>query len=386
MRHSESPRDRCLTTAVFCDSLLVMRGDDSLPDDVEILKRLLAARNAELARARAEVSSAEALIAHLRLTIEKMRRELYGSRCERKARLLDQMELELEELEAAAAEDELAAERAAASPEETTAVRGFSRKKPSRKPFPAHCRARESSCLVRSPARAAARPSSPSSARTYRDARGRSAAMEGGAVRAREVHLPRLRADLTGSGAVPRAVARICWAEPAGHDPVREVRAASATQPPIRTLRARGSELEPVDAGRSGWRLRRPFAPALRSHPRARVCRQPRARLSLTSPATTASSRRLAAPTGPRPRAKSRDPTATSARTSSSPARSAISTISMPNCGIGSTRLPILACMPPRSAWSMRPSLKRSRISKRCRSCPSARSSSWNGAFLMRAW
>jgi transposase len=48
------------------------------------------------------------------------------------------MELELEELEAAAAEDELAAERAAASSEETTAVRGFSRKKPSRKPFPAH--------------------------------------------------------------------------------------------------------------------------------------------------------------------------------------------------------------------------------------------------------
>src|SRR5262249_37685778 len=113
MRHSESPRDRCLTTAVCCDSLLVMRVDDSLPDDVEILKRLLAARNAELARARAEVSSGEALIAHLRLTIEKMRRELYGSRSERKARLLDQMELELEELEAAAAEDELAAERAA---------------------------------------------------------------------------------------------------------------------------------------------------------------------------------------------------------------------------------------------------------------------------------
>src|SRR5262247_559128 len=128
MRHSESPRDRCPTTAVCCDSLLVMRGDDSLPDDVAILKRLLAGRNAELARARAEVSSAEALIAHLRLTIEKMRRELYGSRSERKARLLDQMELELEELEAAAAEDELAAERAAAPPEETTAVRGFSRK------------------------------------------------------------------------------------------------------------------------------------------------------------------------------------------------------------------------------------------------------------------
>jgi hypothetical protein len=50
------------------------------------------------------------LIAHLRLAIEKMRRELYGQRTERKARLLDQMELELEELEASAAEDELAAE------------------------------------------------------------------------------------------------------------------------------------------------------------------------------------------------------------------------------------------------------------------------------------
>ena len=80
-------------------------------------------------------SSAEALIAHLRLTIEKMRRELYGQRSERSARLLDQMELELEELEATASEDELAAERAAAA---GTTVRSFTRKKPSRKPFPEH--------------------------------------------------------------------------------------------------------------------------------------------------------------------------------------------------------------------------------------------------------
>jgi hypothetical protein len=159
--------------------------------------------------------SAEALIAHLRLIIEKMRRELHGSRSERKARLLDQMELELEELEAAAAEDELAAERAAALPEETTAVRGFSRKKPSRKPFPAHL-PRER-IIVPSPIASACCGSDQAhQARRGRDrdAGGRSAAMEGGAVRAREVHLPRLRADLTGSGAVSRAVARICWAEP----------------------------------------------------------------------------------------------------------------------------------------------------------------------------
>src|SRR5215211_2628114 len=97
---------------------------DSLPDDIETLKHLVRAQEAELARARAEASSAEALIAHLRLTIEKMRREIYGPRSERKARLLDQMELQLEELEAAAAEDEVAAEKAAA---QTTEVRAFSR-------------------------------------------------------------------------------------------------------------------------------------------------------------------------------------------------------------------------------------------------------------------
>src|SRR5713101_5077513 len=114
-----------------------MGAGDSLPDDVEALKRLVSARDAELAQAHAEASSAEALIAHLRLTIEKMRRELFGPRSERKARLLDQMELELEELEAAASEDELASEKAAAVAE-TTPVRAFTRKRPARKPFPAH--------------------------------------------------------------------------------------------------------------------------------------------------------------------------------------------------------------------------------------------------------
>jgi transposase len=115
-----------------------MSTDDSLPDDIQALKQLLHARAVELSQARADAATAAALIVHQRLTIEKMRRELYGARSERKVRLLDQMELELEELEASAAEDELAAERAAASAGASTAVRSFSRKKPSRKPFPAH--------------------------------------------------------------------------------------------------------------------------------------------------------------------------------------------------------------------------------------------------------
>jgi transposase len=96
-------------------------------------KALEAAAKAK--RAVAEVSNAEAIIAALKLQIEKLRRELYGQRSERKARLLDQLELELEELEASASEDELAAEQAAAR---TTTVKSFTRKRPSRKPFPDH--------------------------------------------------------------------------------------------------------------------------------------------------------------------------------------------------------------------------------------------------------
>jgi transposase len=88
---------------------------------------------AEAANAQADLTSSEALIGHLKLAIEKLRRELYGTRSERKARLLDQMELKLEELEAAASEDELAARAAA-----TETVAAFERKRPSRRPFPDH--------------------------------------------------------------------------------------------------------------------------------------------------------------------------------------------------------------------------------------------------------
>jgi transposase len=98
--------------------------------------RLVEAR-AEAANAQADLSSTEAFISHLKLEIEKLRRQLYGNRSERKARLLEQMELALEELEAAATEDELAAEKAAAR---TQTVQSFQRRRPSRKPFPAHLR------------------------------------------------------------------------------------------------------------------------------------------------------------------------------------------------------------------------------------------------------
>ncbi|MCC8950528.1 IS66 family transposase [Bradyrhizobium sp. Arg62] len=88
---------------------------------------------ADAASVRAELSDNEALIAHLELRIEKLKRELYGQRSERTARLLEQLELELEELVTTASEDELAAQAAAAK---TQNVRPFLRKRPVRKPWP----------------------------------------------------------------------------------------------------------------------------------------------------------------------------------------------------------------------------------------------------------
>ena len=116
----------------------------SEPDDIESLKRLLVAERAarfeaeaKAALATAQVSGAEAVIAHLKLAIEKMRRELYGSRSERGHKLLDQMEFELEDLEATAAEDEAAAEIAAMRAGLSTLIPAH-RRRSGRRPFPDH--------------------------------------------------------------------------------------------------------------------------------------------------------------------------------------------------------------------------------------------------------
>jgi len=114
----------------------------ALPDDVETLKAALVAEaaraahaEAELAVARAKAADDQALIAHQQLRIEKLTRQLYGPRSERRSRILDQIELQFEELESSATEDEIAAEMAVAK---TTTVAAFTRKRPARKPFPEH--------------------------------------------------------------------------------------------------------------------------------------------------------------------------------------------------------------------------------------------------------
>lgn len=115
---------------------------DDLPDDIAALQAALIAEReraarveAELAVAKAKASDDQALIAHQRLQIAKLTRELYGQRSERSVQLLDQMALAFEELESSATEDEVAAERAVAK---TTNVVAFTRKRPARQPFPEH--------------------------------------------------------------------------------------------------------------------------------------------------------------------------------------------------------------------------------------------------------
>ena len=115
---------------------------DDLPDNIDALKAALIIERtrilevaAELAVARARASQDMALIAHQKLRIARLERQLYGQRSERSVRLVDQLALVFEELQAEATEDELAAEAAIAR---TTTVAGFTRQRPERHTFPEH--------------------------------------------------------------------------------------------------------------------------------------------------------------------------------------------------------------------------------------------------------
>ena len=93
----------------------------------------LAAEQSARREAEARASGAEAMVAHLKLLIAKLRQDRFGASSERGRKLLDQMELELEELEAAASEDAAQVEAA-----EQGIVSGFTRRRPVRGPLPEH--------------------------------------------------------------------------------------------------------------------------------------------------------------------------------------------------------------------------------------------------------
>jgi transposase len=106
-------------------------GLHDLPDDVEALNTALIAERerrlvaeADAVNAKAKASDDRAQIAHLKLQIEKLRREIYGPRSEGTARLFGQLELQLEELESSATEDELAAEKGSEKTSHVAALSG----------------------------------------------------------------------------------------------------------------------------------------------------------------------------------------------------------------------------------------------------------------------
>ena len=96
------------------------------------------------------------------------------------------------------------------------------------------------------------RRQSPAQARRGRDPDAGNAAspVEGDRDGAGEVHLPRLREDHASAGAVPCHREGMGGPEPAGDDRVREVRSASALEPPGRALRSGRRADRAVDHGR----------------------------------------------------------------------------------------------------------------------------------------
>jgi transposase len=105
--------------------------DDSLPTDLASAHALIIAQRQALITAQSEAQHRALLIEKLKYTIKKLRHEQFGQSSERGA-LLDQLELQLADLE----EDVAQAEAAAAA--EMITVPSFERRKPARRPLPAH--------------------------------------------------------------------------------------------------------------------------------------------------------------------------------------------------------------------------------------------------------
>jgi transposase len=117
-----------------CSDSLVNTALHTLPDDIDALKAALLAERAARCEFEARAAGAEAMVAHLKLLIAKMKRDRFDASAERSRKLLDQLEMALEELETTAAEDEASAKQAAA---ENVKVGHFSGAMPVRAPLPA---------------------------------------------------------------------------------------------------------------------------------------------------------------------------------------------------------------------------------------------------------
>jgi transposase len=118
---------------------------DSLPDDIATLKAMVIAAQAARLEAEAKASNAEAevrirelMIEQMKLAIAKLRHEQFGQSSERSL-VLEQLELELADMEADAAQAEAVAQMAAAAAaRQKITVQTFERRKPARRALPDH--------------------------------------------------------------------------------------------------------------------------------------------------------------------------------------------------------------------------------------------------------
>src|SRR3954462_7705968 len=131
LRQVDSAAWRGGTLASGFDSIGGVNSPAPLPTELAEAHALILQQRQELAAAEARASGAAAMIAHLKLVIAKLRRDQYGQSAERGRKLLDQLELQLEELEADATERSVIAEH-------DTSVQAFARRRPARAPLPAH--------------------------------------------------------------------------------------------------------------------------------------------------------------------------------------------------------------------------------------------------------
>jgi transposase len=122
---------------------LAMGSDDSLPTDLASAHTLIIAQRQALSAAQERATAAEneaqycaLLIEKLKFTIRKLRHDHFGQSSER-GTLLDQLELQLADLEADAAQADAAGQMAAAASEKI-AVSSFERRRPARRPLPEH--------------------------------------------------------------------------------------------------------------------------------------------------------------------------------------------------------------------------------------------------------
>src|SRR5215469_10565007 len=101
---------------------------DELPDDIETLKRLVIEKDAQVEAKRDELYAQRLLIEKLKLQIARYRRMQYGRRSERHEERVAQLELLVEELEAALPPIE----------QPVPAADVPAKDKPARKPLPEH--------------------------------------------------------------------------------------------------------------------------------------------------------------------------------------------------------------------------------------------------------